>query len=471
MIKRFFLGVALLAAAVLAGCGGGGAGSSSTPGGVNPGVASIIQLLTTVQVAQTNSQITLKAKVLNGNGNVMPGVQVIFTNLSPIGVLSATTAMTDGLGYATVRLFSSDSGFSTIQAEVPAADGRIRDKKTVFFSIFDLTIPTGAEGTPTLTLDVDSNNNGIFNESVDFTLLDGPGNNQSIIRATVKDSSGNPVVNDAVTFTADSTDATFPGGSDVNAPVVHTDGNGQASVMMQVDPTTLTALTRVLNVAASAESGPANVVSFFLEPVSVQTVTIFANPKEVNSAGSSQITADVTTSAGTPAPDGTTVNFTATGGAIPPFAQTTDGQVTQSWTAPTVAEGVVVNHNVTAATGGKSATVQIKVSGPVPAPPTPAPLRIVPTTVAAVPNSVLSFTISGGTGPYTTTSSDINRAFNDDGAGGGTANNGIRDGGELGQWSDTPISVTVPATATAGSVTLTVADSAGGTVTATINVQ
>jgi hypothetical protein len=48
----------------------------------------------------------------------------------------------------------------------------------------------------------------------------------------------------------------------------------------------------------------------------------------------------VTTTAGTAAPDGTTVNFTfspsSQGGGINPFSQTTGGLATATFTAPTL---------------------------------------------------------------------------------------------------------------------------------------
>ena len=105
--------------------------------------------------------------------------------------------------------------------------------------------------------------------------------------------------------------------------------------------------------------------------------------------------------------------------------------------------------------------------------PEPVALSINPPTVSTITGicSTFTFTISGGTPQYTTSSSNINRAFNDNGAGGGTANNCIRDGGELGIWNGATITVSVPATATVGTATLDVSDSVGGTASATITVQ
>ncbi len=59
--------------------------------------------------------------------------RVIFTNLSPIGVLSSTTAETNDSGIATVTLKSTTDGFSTVQAEVNKDVGQARDRKTMIF--------------------------------------------------------------------------------------------------------------------------------------------------------------------------------------------------------------------------------------------------------------------------------------------------------------------------------------------------
>ncbi len=402
MIKRLLVSVLLSALAIgVAGCGGG-AGSSMEPVGVNPTIPSVVQLLSVNQIAQTNTSIQFKAKVLNGNGNVMPDTTVVFTDLSLLGVLSSTSAKTNAQGIATVSLFSSTSGFATLQAEVDTGSGKVRDKRIVFFSIFDMTFPIAGTSFPTLTLDVDSNGNGIFNEPADFTLLDAAGKTQSLIRATVKQS-GSPVSGQAVTFTSDSTEATFPTGA-----VATTDGNGQAGVLMVVKPATSRPISTTLNIMAKAANGAFNVVSFFLSPVTVNTINVSANPMQVASGGSSSITADVITTAGAPIPDGTSVNFSSGGaGGIPPFATTTAGKATVSWTAPTLtAGGANLSYTITASAGGKQGSVLVGVTAPpAPAPTPPPPPPAVAVTPASVTlhcggGAVATFTITAGTAPF-----------------------------------------------------------------------
>ena len=452
MKKIIILSVLLALSLFLFNCGGG-AGSSSSPKGENKGEPSVVQLLPSHFVAQTNSSITLHAKVLDGNGAPVNNIPVSITNLSPIGVLSALSAKTNTAGIASVTIKSTISGFATIQVEVNKGTGQVRDRKTVFFSSL-----SASQAMP--SLDLISNNYELFQTTND---------NEAVVTATVFDGFGQGSIGMDVLFGSDSEEATFPLGS-----TVMTDTNGQASVLVRVIPSTLRTLPTVINITALADNGAFNIVSLTLSPVSIQKVDVFANPQSIDSGGTSTITAQVTTTAGTPAPDGTTVNFTATNGGIDPFSQTANGIAEAEFNAPTLEAGATNESAlITASVSGQDDDVTVTIIAPEPEPVEPTALAINPPTVSTVTGicSTFSFTISGGTPQYTTSSSDINRAFNDNGAGGGTANNCIRDGGELGVWSGATITVSVSATATAGTATLDVSDSVGGTASATITVQ
>jgi intimin len=446
-MKKIFILFILLALSLFAFNCGGGSGSSSSPKGENPGEPSLVQLLPAQFIAQTNARITLHAKVLDGNGAPVNNIPVNFTNLSPIGVLSALSAKTNTAGIATVTLKSTTSGFSTVQAEINKGVSQVRDRKTVFFSSFSTS-----QSIPSLDLTAD--NYELFQTTTD---------NEAIITATVFDGFGQRVIGMDVLFGSDSEEATFPLGS-----IAMTDTNGQASVLIRVIPSTLRALPTVINITALADNGAFNIVSLTLSPVSIQKVEVFANPQSVDSDGTSAITAQVTTTAGTPAPDGTSVNFTANIGGIEPFSQTTDGIATTEFTAPEVTTNDTAS--ITAKVGTKSDFVDVDITAPVIP---PAALSISPPTVSTVTGicSTFTFFITGGSPQYTISSTNITRAFNDNGVGAGTANNCIRDGGELGIWNGASITVSVPATATAGTSTLNVSDSAGGSATATITIQ
>ena len=422
-MKKISLLIMLLASVGVYGCGGGGAGSADVPAGENPGVPTIVQLNPVHFIAQTNSTIFLRAKVLDGNGVPVANVPVIFTNLSPTGTLRAaslkpaalspTTAVTDALGIATATLFSTTSDFATVQAEINTGTGIVRDKKTVFFSNFDIAFPSPVEPPtppPTLTLDVDGDNDGNFNESSDFNLFENTNDNQVIIRATVETRSGTAASGVTVDFGADSTEATFPDGD-----LRTTDANGQAQVRVLVVPEDIRNLQTVLNITASATvdgDSAFNLVTLFLAPVTVDTVTVFANPRSVDSGGTSDISAQVTTTAGTPVPDGTTVNFTATQGGVEPFAQTTNGIATAQFTAPTIAAGGLnQNATITASVGGKSGSTSVTVLAPPEEPvepPTPPALTVSPSTASVSCDSggVRTFVVTGGTPGYSITSSN-----------------------------------------------------------------
>ncbi len=381
----------LILSTFLINCGGGSGGSSS-PVGEKPGVPEIVQVLPSHYIAMTNSAILIRAKILNGNGAPIRNIPVTFTNLSPIGVLLSdndiplndkTVVKTNDIGIATVKIKSTVEGFATIQAEVNKGVAIVRDKKTVFFS-------TTLNLVPFMYLDVDGDNDEIYNETSDFILFETTTDNQVIIRATVFNRFGQRAAFTSVTFGADSLEASFPLGS-----IKTTDADGEASVLVRVDPMEIRDIQTVLNITAVADNGAANMVTLFLKPVSISNITVYANPLTVDSGGTSKITAFVTTTAGTPAPDGTTVTFTANKGGIDPFSQTTDGWTEEvTFTAPTVTSDTTAT--ITAKVGGKQGSVNVTVIAPPPPPPPPDTTS--PTVSSTIPanNGTLDISNAGG---------------------------------------------------------------------------
>lgn len=394
MMKKILISIILLALA--AGMYGCGSGSASVPGGENPGTPSEIQLEPAQFIAQTNSSIYFHARVLDGNGHPLQNIPVFFTNCAPFGTLSSTSATTDNDGFATVSLFSSMTGFATIQAEMNIGSNKVRDRKTVFFSSFAIALPPGQSSTASMSMDVDSDFDGTFNETADFTLLDTANDDQAMIRVTTNGAG------DSVLIGSDDTEEVkfMPG--ETSTATVTTDSQGQATALIKVVPTFLTPATRVVNINAScASNGAAGMISLFLAPVSIKTITVAANPKTVDSGGSSDITANVVTSAGTPAPDGTTVSFSAALGGVDPFVQTTGGLAKAKYKAPKVT--ATTSDTVTAKAGGISGSVTIGITVPPPTPPTPAALAVNPTsaTLTCASPGTATFLVSGGTTPYT----------------------------------------------------------------------
>lgn len=408
MIKKFLL--ILIIAAGLSGCGGGNS-ASDTPTGENPGVVSRVELMATSYVNQTNGYCYLKTKAIDGNGSPIANRQVVWTNLSTTGVLDRTTSMTNASGIATATLYSTTWGFATVQAEVNADNTgtqKIRDKKTVYFTPFDMSWPGtgGASNLASMALDVDSDNDGVYNETNDFILFEPAGKTDAIIRATVRDTNGNLLMNSAVTFGSDSPEVTFPSGSSTTAPVVHTNAQGQASVLARVSPAILRDYDTTVNITAKADNNAFNVVSLFLKPITINSVAVTADPSIIDSAGTSTITARVTTTAGQPAPQNTIVNFTTGSGAVvTPFAATdAKGIATATMKAPVVTTGTL-NVGVTATSGGRSGTATVAVRSASSS--TPVALNVIPASQTlptppgplAVGNTA-RYTIIGGVAPY-----------------------------------------------------------------------
>lgn len=403
MIKKILIILTVTAlAAGLIGCGGGNS-TSDTPTGVNPNVVSRVELMATSYVNQTNGYCYLKTKVIDGNGSPIKNRQVVYTNLSATGVLDFTQVNTDANGIATATLYSTVAGFATIQAEVNADNTgteKIRDRKTVFFTPFDMCWGGDCGGTganlAALTLNVDSDNNGIYDEPSDFIMFDPAGKSDALIRATVLGSSGAPLLNSAVTFGSDSPEVTFPLASSPTAPVVHTNVDGQASVLARVAPAILRNTESTVNITAKADNNTFNVLTLFLKPVTVNTVTVAADPSTVESAGTSKISAIVKTNAGNPVPANTIVNFAASAGTIVPFGPTdATGLATAQFKAPTVT--TAQNVTVTANVGGKSGSTSVTVT------PASVALTVIPDTQTIgnpIVGSTARYTVTGGTAPY-----------------------------------------------------------------------
>ncbi len=452
MLKKVFISIALFAFVfTLAGCGGSGGGSSSTPTGVNSGVPSVIKLLDVQNIAQTNSHVQFKARILDGNGVPVKNEPVTFTKLSSIGTIQAlsnvTVAMTDNLGYATADVFSAEQGFVTVQAEVNSGIAMVRDRRTVFFTSGSLTL------LPFMRLDVDDGD-GSFNESDDFVLLEDENDIEVIVRATVFDQFGFPEAFSTVLFGADvpyriGDNPTCTDGTDT-CEVVFPDGVqkvtnsfGQAFVRVRFEANKLRSIQTLFNVLAQADNGAFNIVTLFVEPVFISSLNLSANPAIVDAGGTSDISASVVTNLNSPAPDGTVVSFTASCGAVEPFGQTTDGVATVQFTAPE-SEGTCT---VTGTVSGLSGSVNVIVTVDLVALPASQ-------TVNSSTGGTATYTITGGVPPYS--------IFSD--------NPALLPNPATVTISGGSFSVSVPAGAPAGTTTFTISDSAGSTVSVSLTV-
>lgn len=187
--------------------------------------------------------------------------------------------------------------------------------------------------TSTLTLDIDSNDNMVFNEQTDFYFFENSNDKEAIIKITYKDKYGKVIAGSSVTLSADNKEVSFPMGNSVT-----TDGNGQATVLIRVEPATLRTLTTTISVIATA-SDTKNAILLYLMPVTVSSSfsAISATPQIVNTGGTSAITALVKTNLNSLVPNGTIVNFTATCGNVTPSSITNAGVAIATFTAPLIA--------------------------------------------------------------------------------------------------------------------------------------
>jgi len=424
-IKKFApIFIMLIIFAGLVSCGGGGGAGSLAPiPGENPGVPSVIELAPSSFIAQTNGFITFNTKVLDGNGKPVPNTTVTYTNLSSVGVLNTTTAVTDSTGIARATVSSTTPGFVTILAQVFTGAGQVRDRKTIFFTTQDVL---------RVSMDMDVNSvpgNTIFNELSDFTLFETSEDDTFEVLATVRDAGGLPVGGGwGVTWSRSHTEATWV------RTETSTNVFGQAKAVIKVEPASIRNTETHLNIAAFADNGAANMVTLFLGPVVPDPAAslLTANPSVVNVNGTSTITAVVMLNTGSRAPDGTTVNFRVTcdpndfPGLITPFSQTTGGVATATFTAPPVPAVCTITARVAGVTIG---TVNVTVR---------APLAISPASMTLVEGTSGSFEIIGGVGPFTITSSNTaiatvspatttGRTFTVTGVAAGTATITVRD--------------------------------------------
>jgi hypothetical protein len=448
-MKRYLILLLILAFITgVFGCGGGGSGSPSLPPGENPNKPSVVKLMPSHYIAQTNSMIALHAKVLDGNGKPLPNISVKFTNLSEpfgviqsflkiigikkyAGVLSAKDVKTNKYGIATVKLTSTTEGFATIQAEVNTGYGIIRDQKTVYFAV------NIRPGMPTLTLHVDDGD-GTYDEVNDYMLFKSSNDGMRILKAKVLDGYGRPISLSKVKYVSDSADVTFPDGDEK-----YTNTDGEAFVQIKVKPSFMTSITRVINIYAVADVGAYGIVSLLLSPLEIDSINVTANPSVVAPNANSSIKAIIKMKNSVSVPDGISVNFETTCGFIPPFSQTTNGVADNTFTAPSTPGQCVI----TARAGGISGNVTVNVT---------TNLTVQPSsqTINGIAGGTASFTIYGGVAPYTVTSN--NTVFQ-------PSPSTVNASGES-------FSVNVAANSPNVTVQFTVRDSVGTTVTATLQI-
>ncbi|MBI5634564.1 MAG: hypothetical protein HZA15_13930 [Nitrospirae bacterium] len=184
----------------------------------------------------------------------------------------------------------------------------------------------------TIHLYADKNNNGIYNEAEDITLLHNSSDTQVALKVIYKGREGDGLPGMTITFSSDSTEVTFPLGTSVT-----TDSRGEATILVNVTPTILRNVTTTVSIAA-AEGTIKNAILLYLLPVAVSpgASAISATPDDVFIGGQSVITVVAKTNLDTYVPNGTTVFYSSTCGTLPLSSTTLSGVATATFTAPVV---------------------------------------------------------------------------------------------------------------------------------------
>jgi len=365
-------------------CGKGAGGGNDS---IAPGHPVYIKLKPSRYAAQTNGCIEFYAEVHDANGLLLANIPVQFTNLTePFGQLlnrcggteinPPVRIYTDGLGRARVTLYSTTPGFATILASTDIGE-QPRDRKTVLYSFcstYDCLVLA-----PTVTLDVDSEPpDGILNEAEDFIIFNPiPPNlvdDRANLWATVRDEYGVLIPYNAhLVWGSDHMEATFTRTEN------WTNEDGVATAQVEFTPSSLRGTETHVNVWAYSDNVsqfvyPMGIVTFFLQPVSIASITVTADPPIVEPEGESEIIALVMLNTGDPAFDGVPVTFTSClcedppdclicndpCGYVDPFAMTEggNGQAIANFTAPQIAGTCMI----TATANGVSDSVNVLVT-------------------------------------------------------------------------------------------------------------
>jgi len=293
---------------------------TATAGGVSdttsvsfiPGAVNSILLTATPNnlTADSSSSSTIRAFVTDVNGNAVANGEIIsFSVTSGTGVLSAPTAATTG-GAATVTYTASDTaGTETVTAEATNATTKTVDITLIDASIGSVSVTSGSAS----------------------ILADGA--SQTLISATVLDTSGNNVADGTTvsfTTTAGDIDSSTAG---VQTTYSSTTTNGVASAIL-TSPTNV----GTANITATAGGvSDTTTISFIPGPPADGKVNVTATPANLTADGISTSTIRVTVfdANDNPVADGETLTFSAEFGVLSNLTATTiDGVCEVTYTAP-----------------------------------------------------------------------------------------------------------------------------------------
>lgn len=359
--RELILCVVLSLIVVLTGCGGSSPGSADNAN-IHPSTTSLsLTLRASHIVANIGGSVALTAIVRDINGNAVANVPVYFAVKSGTGVLTNSTAISNNAGLIDVLLSSPVGGFVSVigSLSVPtiASSGRGR-----------LAVPSGVQearavvyftnriqDSPSIVMSVDGDNNGVFDESEDFSMVP-DGIDALTVKSRLVDIAGLPMRQKLIQFYADSPYVSFL--KDFNAL---TDDNGEALTVITASAGILDEkIPGVTIYAGNDATGAVGAVTVYFETINVGSVLLSANPPSVQTGGKATITVWVLSESGHPMPDGTVVTLTSSGGSIDPVVILSGGTSTATFTAPGTAGTV----SITGSAGGKQSSTSVEVTAP-----------------------------------------------------------------------------------------------------------
>jgi Invasin, domain 3 len=328
-VRAFF---ALVAFALLQACGGGGSGNSASSGGATTPAAPTLTLSSSSSTISAASPATLTATFLNATGTPVSGAVVTFTTTGTgFGTFFPTggTALTNSSGVATIALNAgATTGADSVRASA-TVNGVIATSNVVGYSVSSTPITQ----TPASI--------SFISAMPSTVAIRGTGGQEnSSIQFLVRDSNGNAIANQSVTFSLN----TSVGGVALSATTATSAADGTVTALLRAGTT-----ATPVRVTASLTSNPS------ISTVSSQLVVSTAIPHQNGfSIAASKlnieawridgvtttITARLSDRYGNLVPDGTAVSFRTEGGvsSITPSCTTTGGScavtLTSSGTRP-----------------------------------------------------------------------------------------------------------------------------------------
>lgn len=423
---------------LLSGCGGGsGAGSAYQPPVY--GSPTTINLWTNRQNVETGATVVVVAQLIDSSGRGVSGKSVQFTATG--GSMTSSSATTDSKGIASTNITSTVKGNVDVTAN---ADG-YKAARTIYFT-------DNLSYRPTMTVMVDGNWNGTYDEPDDYIIFQTASDNTAVIKVNLQEITEQPAKGITVNLASQNgiANVSFTSGS---SALTDTSGNAYFVVTFTSGIITggKTYVSILVNATVESES-LMKVLTFTVSPVSVSGILLSALPSEVKITETSAVSAKVYLTSGSLAPDGTMVNFTSMSlssmscGTVEPYATTTAGTATTTFTAPSsMPDGGKCE--VTAEISGVSKNIDITILSD---------LIVLPPTIVikGADGGVATYTVSYGKPPYTVSSDKA--AYQPD-------NYTLAKSGDK-------FSTTVKPGSKAEDITFTIKDAKGTTVTAKLSI-